>query len=288
MTQIPSTQTERQRQFWNGPASAPWVTLQARLDRLFAPVRDAGLARARPASGEQALDIGCGCGDTTLALARAVGSDGSALGLDISAPMLARARERGAQERLANVGFELADAATFAFAPARADLVFSRLGVMFFGDAPAAFANLRRATRTGGRLVSLVPRAPAENPYISTAVGAARPFLPPDAMPVPGPEDPWMFSLADPSRVRRVLDTAGWHDIGLDPFDPPMLLEESQGPEAAAAFSLQFGPLPRVMADLPEATRGSIVAAVADTYRAMGLGARVELPGAFWIITATA
>lgn len=280
--------TERQRQFWNSSASAPWVTLQARLDRLFAPLTEAGLARARPASGEHAIDIGCGCGDTTLALARAVGPHGSALGVDISAPMVARARERAVEDGVGNARFELGDAAIHPFPPAQADLVFSRVGVMFFGNAPAAFAHLRRATRPGGRLVALVLRTQPENPYIATAVDAARPFLPPNAMPAPGPEDPGMFSLAEPSRVHRILGEAGWQNIGLEPFNPMMLLEESQGPDAAATFSLQFGPLPRVMEALPEATRGKIIAAVAGAYRSMGFGARVELPGAYWTLTATA
>lgn len=287
-SELANENSARQMQFWNSAASAPWVAQQVRLDAFFAPLSEAGLTRVCAMRGERVLDVGCGCGDTTLALARAVGLSGTAMGVDISAQMLDRARARAAEEGLGHARFLQADAGSYPFEVAGFDLVFSRLGVMFFGDAPAAFANLRRAVRPGGRMVFVCTRAPAECAYITAAVTAAQPLLPAGAMPVPGPEDPWMFSLADPARVRRVLGAAGWRDVALDPLDADMVLEEADGPEAAAAFSMQFGPLPRVLAEAGAATRAQVIAAIADAYRGMGFKSRVALPGGFWVVSATA
>src|SRR5262245_44787664 len=136
-------------QYWNGPAAARWVAGQEHLDLMLAPFQDALLARARPVAGERAVDIGCGCGATTLALAAAVAPGGAAVGLDVSAPMLAHARERA--RGLDAASFVEGDAATYALAPP-ADLLVSRFGVMFFGDPPAAFVNMFRMLRPGGRL----------------------------------------------------------------------------------------------------------------------------------------
>src|SRR5262245_28317825 len=125
-------------QYWNGPAASRWVAQEVLLDRMLAPFGEALLARAKPGAGERAVDIGCGCGATTLALAAAVSPGGEAVGLDVSAPMIARARARA--EGLGAVTFVEADAATHRLVPA-ADLLVSRFGVMFFRDPEAAFEN---------------------------------------------------------------------------------------------------------------------------------------------------
>ena len=142
-----------------------------------------------------------------------MGRSGRVLGVDISEQMLARARERVVEMGLPQVTLTLADAATFAFEPGRFDHIYSRLGIMFFGTPVTAFANLRSALKPSGRMTFLCCRTPAENTYISTAVQAARPLLPSDALPIPGPEEPGMFSLADPACVQHVLESAGFRDI---------------------------------------------------------------------------
>lgn len=131
--------------------------------------------------GEAALDVGCGCGATVLELTRRVGPSGRVHGVDISAQMLGRARERVAAGGFANVALTLADAAAHAFPPRGFDLVFSHLGVMFFGAPVSAFANLRHALKPSGRMVFVCCRTPAENRYITTAVQAARLRRPPSA-----------------------------------------------------------------------------------------------------------
>ena len=182
--------------YWNGDAGDKWARLQARLDGLFVPISAAAVAAAAPCQGEHALDIGCGCGATVLALAEGVGPLGRVTGVDISAPMLAVAEHRIAASALTQAAVLKADAATEPFAPGSFDLAFSRFGVMFF-DAPVeAFINIHRALKPGGRLVFACWRPFKTNPWFSVPYRAAVPHLPEQERPEP--EAPGPFAFADP------------------------------------------------------------------------------------------
>src|SRR5687768_17225277 len=148
---------QAQIEFWNGPAAERWVNEQARLDRALASIDMLALERAAPAPGERVIDLGCGCGASTLRLAERVGPTGNVLGVDISKPMLGRARDRA--RTMPWVGFQEADAAEHPFA-GDGDLVYSRFGSMFFVDPVAAFSNVRKALRSGGRLCIVCWRSP--------------------------------------------------------------------------------------------------------------------------------
>ena len=235
MSDLNDGPSARQVRFWNSPATASWVTLQERLDAFFMPLAQAALDHAQPAPGEHVIDVGCGCGATTLALAERVGASGNVHGVDISRPMLGRARQRVDANGPPQVTLTLADAGTHDFPPGSVDLIFSRLGVMFFGDPIAAFANLRRALKPTGRMVFACLQAPA-NPFTMTAVHAARPLLPPGTIPVPGPDEPGMFSFAEPARVQRILKAAGFAAIALLPHHERMWLAGA-GEAAKAAAS---------------------------------------------------
>jgi len=155
--------SSEQEQLWNGPSGRVWVEAQALLDRTFRPFEDLLVEAALARSPRRVLDIGCGTGATTLALARRLGAHARCVGLDISDPMLALASERAAREG-SQAEFIRADAQTYRFEPASFDLIVSRFGVMFFEDPPAAFANLRRWLAPGGRLALAVWGPPALNP----------------------------------------------------------------------------------------------------------------------------
>ena len=268
--------------YWNGPNSASWVTGQERMDRTLAPVADAAIAHARVQPGETVLDIGCGTGATTLALAAAVGPTGHVTGLDVSVPMLSLAKERGAG--IANADFVLDDAAAHAFTPASVDLLFSRFGVMFFGDPAAAFTNLRQAMKPTGRLVFACWRAFDENPWMKLPLTAALAHVPP--LPRPGPDDPGPFAFADPDKVTRILTAAGFAAPAMTPFDFKMVLAPGRGLDAATEQAVMVGPASRALADQPAAAVAAATAAIRAALAAHLDGDTVKLDAAVWLVSA--
>jgi SAM-dependent methyltransferase len=272
--------------YWNEEAGPRWVTLQDRLDALFAGLTAACLAQIAPSPGARVLDIGCGCGATVLALAERVGPTGAVHGVDISAPMLARAAERVAAAGLSQVALTLADAAAHPFAPAGADLVFSRFGVMFFADPVAAFGNIRRALAPGGRLAFLCWRPMPDSAWFMLPCAAVRPHVPP--MAPFDPEAPGPFALGDPARTRQVLSAAGFQAIDIAPFDA-LLPVAAQGEAAAAAdFVVQMGPVARALAGGDDAQRAAGIAAVRAALGAAAGPDGLALGAAMWLVTATA
>ena len=206
--------------YWNDRAAVTWTAMQDRLDAMFTPLTAIVVDAAAPAAGERVIDVGCGCGATVLELARRVGPDGRVLGVDVSEPMAARAQERIAAAGFGNAEVKVSDASTFGFAAGQADLLFSRFGVMFFADPAAAFANLRRGMRPGGRLLFACWRPMIDNPWFLVPTQAAAHLLPP--APAMEPNAPGPFAFADADRVRRILGTAGWSDVVLTRQDVPM------------------------------------------------------------------
>jgi SAM-dependent methyltransferase len=236
------------------------------------------------ALGERVVDVGCGCGATTLELARAVGPEGAVLGLDVSEPMLARARERAVG--LAQVRFQCVDASTFALG-GDATLLYSRFGVMFFDEPHAAFANLRRALAPGGRLAFVCWRRLEENGWMSVPFAAVKKTLP-SSVPAPPPEAPGPLAFADPARVRRILEGAGFRDVGLAPFEHEMPLGDGRGLDAAAADAASMGPASRLLADASEEARARGVAAIREALIPYATGDDIRVSAATWIVTARA
>jgi SAM-dependent methyltransferase len=268
--------------YWNGPVAKRWVARQAQNDVVLAPVAEAALAHAAPRPGERALDIGCGCGDTTLALARVVGPAGRVTALDISVPMLAVARARAAKADLENIDWLQADAASQTLPPAAFDLLFSRFGVMFFGDPVAAFANLRLALRPGGRLVFACWRPIAENAWMRVPLDAVRSLVPPQ--PAALPDAPGPFSFADPERVTRILAGAGWPPPRLIRLDLDLDLAAGEGLDAAVDQVTTIGPTSRALQDQPEATRRAALSAVRDALAPHAQAGQVRLGAAIWLV----
>jgi SAM-dependent methyltransferase len=270
--------------YWNEVSGPRWVALQGVIDRQIAPLGARALEAARLRPGERVLDVGCGCGDTALAAAARVGPAGEVLALDLSAPMLARARERAREAGVASVRFEQADAQT-ATLPRRFDVLFSRFGVMFFESPEAAFANLRRALRPGGRLAFVCWQEIARNPWMLTPLAAVAPLL--TLPPPPAPGAPGPFAFADSARVARILEGAGFVDVGFE----GVLETLSVGPpdlDGAARFLLSMGP---AAAALHEASDGPEKAAQAEQAVRAAIAPYltpdgVRMPSASWIVTA--
>ena len=272
-----------QIEFWNGDHGTAWARYADIVDIMFAEITEAVLNAANIGPGDRVLDLGCGSGGTTLALAERVTPVGSVTAIDVSAPMLERARQRSGAAGLVNVDFLLGDASVYPFAANSFDAMVSRLGAMFFDDPQHTFRRLAPSLDPGGRIALGVWRGPRENLWAMGPVAAAREFL--DMPPRPGPEEPGPFSFADPDRVRRILGSAGLTDIGLAPLDFEVPLGRTL--EEALNFVMEMGPLSAPLGNVTGKNRRKAIAAITDVLEEnQGEDGIVRLAGACWIITA--
>ncbi len=273
-----------QAAYWNGVGGTHWAVQQTRIERVLSPVADLVIQAASPRPGDRIIDIGCGSGATTEVLARAVGDVGRVTGLDVSAPLVAQASARLAAMSQARV--ILGDAASIALEPGSIDLLFSRFGVMFFGDPTVAFRNLRGAVRPGGRVCFACWRAPSLNPWMMLPLSIAYACVP--RLPKPGPDDPGPFSFADPDRVTRILSEAGFTDIGFTPHDVLFDISAGEGVAGAVAYTLEIGATSRALDGHPESVRQKVADDLRAAFTALATKDGVFLAGAIWIVTATA
>ncbi len=266
--------------YWNAATGDTWAELQERLDHQLKTLGEQGIRTLAPQAGERILDVGCGAGQTSLQLAEAVGPTGMVTGVDISQPLLAVARTRAVDQ--AGIEFLEADAQTFDFEPASYDAIYSRFGVMFFADPTAAFANLRKALKPEGRLTFVCWRAPADNLFMALPMIAARTVLPETASTAPDPEAPGPFGFANPDRVRRILDGAGFRDVQITPYDEAIGAGDL---EQSLSTSLRVGPLGGILRDNPD-HQDQILAAVRAAMETYVTPDGMRVPAGVWIVTA--
>lgn len=272
----------KEADYWNGPAGQLWVEHQERQDELFRPISDRLMGVAAPRPGEFVVDVGCGSGATTIELASRVAPTGEVLGLDVSATLLKRARERAPEDL--PVRFVHGDATVHQLPPGQIDLVASRFGVMFFADPAQAFANLRRGMKPGGRVAFVCWRAAKANPWMIVPLRAAAIHAPP--LPELGPEDPGPFAFADETRVRRVLGEAGFVDIALHPEEFELDVAGGRGIDVAVEAALSIGPTSRMLKQQSEEVRAAAVSSIRSALAAHAVGDRVPLGAAVWFVTA--
>jgi SAM-dependent methyltransferase len=269
---------------WNGAMGQRWVTMQREIDRIVAPFGDAALKAAAPRPGERVIDVGCGCGDTAIEIARIVGAAGAVLGIDVSQPMLEVARSSGALANCAHLTFRDGDASEAAL-PANTDLLFSRFGVMFFSQPSQAFSHLRQSLRTGGRCVFVCWRAPRDNAWAMTPLSAARTAM--GVTPTPAdPDAPGPFAFADEERLRAILSDAGFDAIDVRRFDAALFLGAT--PRSAAEGAVRIGPVSRFVRETGVEHLPIILDAVERSLAPLAApDGHVSLSGSTWIVSAT-
>ena len=270
----------KQIEDWNGVAGEHWAAEQENTDRLIRAFGEAALQAANARPGERVLDVGCGCGDTSLELARAVGAQGSVLGLDVSAPMLAVARRRAAG--MTNVTFLEGDASK-AELPGPFDLLYSRFGVMFFDDPAGAFSHMRKAMAPGGRLAFACWQMAKDNPWAMIPAMAARQAIAAD-MPPADPNAPGPFAFGDRARLTGILETAGFRDVATEPFQAPMYLGSSA--RSAAEGATRIGPASRMAREAGKEKLPAIIDAIEAALAPMAAAdGSISLPGWIWVVT---
>jgi SAM-dependent methyltransferase len=266
---------------WDGDEGAHWAAHADRYDEGMARYDDRVLSAALIGENDAVLDIGCGCGQMSLSAARAARS-GSLLGVDLSHAMLAVATKRAEKAGLAHARFERADAQVHPFVPESFDVAISRFGVMFFDDPVAAFSNIGRALRPGGRVAFATWQGLSENEWITAlrnALAAGR------DLPSPPPSAPGPFGLADPEHVRSVFGAAGFVDVQLEDAREPWY----GGADADDAFSFvsQVGMARGLLEELDAAARDAALKELHRTLAEHDTGAGVTYQSAAWIVTAS-
>jgi ubiquinone/menaquinone biosynthesis C-methylase UbiE len=270
--------------YWNGPGGQRWADRQQAQDILLRPVADVLIGRAQARAGERIIDVGCGSGAISIALAQKVGPSGHVLGIDISGPMLARARQ------IAPAGlpidFALADATVYPFEPKSFELLASRFGVMFFAEPARSFANMRKALRPSGRLAFACWREPRENPFFMAPLQAVYKHVP--KLPQQGPEDPGPFSFSSEARVQRILSEAGFTGIAMVPCNLSLDIAVGGGLDAAVESALEIGPSARALAEQPSDLVAAAARSIREALAPFARGQTVPLPASIWIVTASA
>ncbi len=268
---------------WNEVVGPQWVALDKPLAAQLRPIGLRAIERLAPRSGEHVLDVGCGGGETTAEIGRRVGPGGRVLGVDISEPLAEHARQLA--EGLGQVEIRVTDAQITPFEVNEFDALFSRFGVMFFADPEAAFSNLRRALRPGGRMAFVCWRPLQENPLMAIPAMATSKHVP---MKRPEPNAPGPFAFADADRVRGILERAGFVQVKHEQIDQPMHVAGNESLDGAVAMLMRMGPAGAALreakagAELLETVRLSIREAIAPFERPDG----IVMPSATWLVTA--
>ena len=272
---------DEQSRLWNGSSGRAWVDAQELLDHIYRPFEallvEAVTARPR----ERVLDVGCGTGSTTLAVARALGANGRCVGVDISDPMIAAARSRATRDNT-SADFICANAQVHPFEPASVDMFISRFGVMFFADPIQAFTNLRRAARDNAEMYFIAWRSPAENPFMTTAERAAASLLP--DLPPRRPDAPGQFAFANQQRVHTIMEQSGWAEIDVHAIDVECTMPENE----LVRHVTRLGPVGMMLQQADEETRARVIDAVRPAFDPYVRGAEVRFTAACWILSARA
>jgi ubiquinone/menaquinone biosynthesis C-methylase UbiE len=269
----------QQAEAWNGWEGAHWAEHPEPYNAMISEFNAPLFAAASIAAQGRVLDVGCGAGETTR-LAAHQAHDGNVAGIDLSAPMLERARRDAAAEGLINITFEQGDAQVHPFPERGFDVVISRGGVMFFADHVAAFANLRRALVPAGRLAFIGPQPGGPDSAYARATAALTPFLREASPAARG-----MHSLLEPARIQQVLDAAGFSDIDVAPLSAPVVFGANA--HDAVDFIFAMSPTRYNLRDVDQATITRIRADVTDTLTEFETSDGVSIPGSVWLVTAS-
>jgi SAM-dependent methyltransferase len=265
---------------WDGTEGAYWAAHAERFEQALRDYDAPFYEAAAIAPTDRVLDIGCGTGASTRAAAR-LASAGSVLGVDLSSAMLEVARGAAEREGLANVTFGQADAQVHPFDEGAFDVAISRTGAMFFGDPHAAFANIARALRPGGRLVLLVWQPFVRNEWIVEIMGAVAAGR---DLPAPAPGAPGPFSMADPEHVHALLTSTGFADVRVSGLEKRSYF--GADPDDARRFVA--GLVSWLLDGLDDPARAGALDALHRTMQAHHTAEGVTFRSAAWLVTAHA
>ncbi|MBV6633799.1 MAG: class I SAM-dependent methyltransferase [Alphaproteobacteria bacterium] len=274
---------KRQRAYWNGDAATTWVEQEEILDTMLSPFNHLLLEEAARVKPRRILDVGCGFGTTTLALAKQLGEAGQVTGIDLSQTLINHAKQR-IEGAAVKPQFICDDAGAHDFGEPSFDLLVSRFGVMFFADPVTAFANLMRAAKPGASLAFVVWRPPEENEFLSLGPTMAAERLAQLSIEMPGADisDPGPFSLSKVDRTEQLFETAGWEDVRCEPHDLPGKLSA----DMLERYLAKFASMRQDLSDVDPAELASINADILAAYQKFVDGDDVPFTASVWLVRA--
>ena len=275
---------KNQKDFWSGKGGDIWVERQNVMDTMLSPLGEAALNKLNFNEDENVLDIGCGCGHTTLNIAKRIGSSGNVTGLDISEPMLKRAKESAVEMSITNTSFKCIDVQTEDLGDQIYSAAFSRFGVMFFEDSIAAFKNINKSLISGGYLSFVCWQSPAVNPWQSLFIQEVKKFL---DLPSPPPRSPGPFAFMESEYVSSILEESKFQDITIEGHEAEVNMFSGRSLSDSVKDYISINPVVTQM--LKESSENQIaeivnsgIEAFSPYYSEKGL----IFPSATWLVTA--
>ena len=275
---------KNQKDFWSGKGGDIWVERQNAMDTMLSPLGEAALNKLNFNEEENVLDIGCGCGPTTLNIAKRIGPSGNVTGLDISEPMLKRAKESAVEMSITNTSFKCVDVQTEDLGDQIYSAAFSRFGVMFFEDSIAAFKNINKSLISGGYLSFVCWQSPAVNPWQSLFIQEVKKFL---DLPSPPPRSPGPFAFMESEYVSSILEESKFQDITIEGHEAEVNMFSGRSLSDSVKDYISINPVVTQM--LKESSENQIaeivnsgIEAFSPYYSEKGL----IFPSATWLVTA--
>ena len=273
----------KQKDFWSGKGGDYWVEKQSEMDIMLNPLGEKALAKLDLKSNSDVLDIGCGCGATTLEIAKKV-SEGIVTGLDISVPMLDKAESEASIQGIANVDFKVVDVQVDQLASEKYDYVYSRFGVMFFDDPYEAFKNIFSSIKEGGELSFVCWQDPSLNPWQSLSVQVIRGYL---DMPSPPPRSPGPFAFHEKDYVKEILEKSGFSNISFDDNQEDITMFSGKSLQEASEDYLAINPVvTEMLKDSPDDLKAEIVESLKEAFSEFHKGDGLVFPSATWVVSA--
>ncbi len=275
---------KNQKDFWSGKGGDIWVERQNAMDTMLSPLGEAALNKLNFNEEENVLDIGCGCGHTTLNIAKRIGPSGNVTGLDISEPMLKRAKESAVEMSITNTSFKCVDVQTEDLGDQIYSTAFSRFGVMFFEDSIAAFKNINKSLISGGYLSFVCWQSPAVNPWQSLFIQEVKKHL---DLPSPPPRSPGPFAFMESEYVSSILEESKFQDIKIEGHETEVNMFSGRSLSDSVKDYISINPVVTQM--LKESSENQIaeivnsgIEAFSPYYSEKGL----IFPSATWLVTA--
>jgi len=274
----------KQKEFWSGKGGDYWVVKQSEMDVMLNPLGEKALAKLDLKSNSKVLDIGCGCGATTLEIAKKV-SDGTVTGLDISVPMLDQAKSEASIQGIPNVDFKVVDVQVDQLTSKEYDYVYSRFGVMFFEDPFEAFKNISSSVKKGGKLSFVCWQDPYLNPWQSLSIQVIRGYL---DIPSPPPRSPGPFAFQEKDYVKGILKQSGFSNISLDDNQEDITMFAGKSLQEASEDYLAINPVvTEMLKDSPDSLKAKIVESLKEAFSEYHKGDGLLFPSATWIVSAS-